>query len=285
MVLGQRNLPHANQHLGNSVYYIHAKGCLITVLAECLGVSVEEVNNKLKSLPRVGEGERSYTGFAKDGAGQEAWVVWSRIKEAFPQIDIRRVWSYNNDDVIASLNAGARVVVEVDAGPIGQAGGKHWVRYVGDHKLHDPWTGTERPTSDFPNPSGYCVITGHFEEKKEEPKEEPKAEGQDIDEYSGLDLSNQESMKVAAQAWADVNKHGKYIKTDDVHNYLNRIAEAAGVEVTYDIDQLVERIKNNSVKSGEVTEATLQNLPEGEKQKVFAEFEEVKNRIRTLLDY
>lgn len=140
-LLSQRDLKWANIKLGFSDSTIGLYGCTITCLAMIIGTTPDVVNDRLKAV----------NGFASGNL-----LIWSKIPEAFPGITINRVWSYINDDVLAHV---PNVLVEVPAAPIG-GNGSHWVVYIGDHKLNDPWTGTERPTSDFPNPTGYCTITG-----------------------------------------------------------------------------------------------------------------------------
>lgn len=143
VVLSQRASQWGLIKLGFSNTYIKDYGCTITCLAMILDTTPDVVNERLKAV----------NGFASGNL-----VIWAKIEEAFPGIKINRVWSYNNDDVLAHV---PNVLVEVPAAPIGGTG-SHWVVYIGNHKLNDPWTGKERPTSDFPNPTGYCTITGRW---------------------------------------------------------------------------------------------------------------------------
>lgn len=131
----QRNYSF-NVGFGNSPCSV--VGCTISVIGDVLGVTPDVVNEKLKSV-------QGFSG---------SLVIWAKIEEAFPGVKINRVWSYNNDDVLAHV---PNVIVEVPATPIGGTG-SHWVNYIGNHQLKDPWTGTIRPTSDFPNPTGYCTF-------------------------------------------------------------------------------------------------------------------------------
>lgn len=144
-ILGQRDPRWGNIKLGFSNTYIKDYGCTITCLAMIIGTTPDVVNERMKAV---------------NGFAQGNLVIWDAIPKAFPGITVRRVWSYNNDDVKANV---PNVLVEVPAAPIG-ASGSHWVRYVGNGKLHDPWTAKERPTSDFPNPTGYCVLTGRWKD-------------------------------------------------------------------------------------------------------------------------
>lgn len=140
--LSQRDLRWGGMYQGFSNLYIRDYGCTITCLAMIIGTTPDVVNQRLKAV----------NGFLG------ALVIWGKIEEAFPGIKAKRVWSYDNTDVLANV---PNVLVEVPAYPIGGTG-KHWVVFIGNHRLNDPWTGLERATSDFPNPSGYCVLTGKW---------------------------------------------------------------------------------------------------------------------------
>lgn len=137
----QRDPRWANIPVGFGIQTISQIGCTISVIGDILGITPDVVNERLKAV----------NGFANGNL-----VIWAKIAEAFPGIAVRRVWSYNNDDVKANV---PNVIVEVPAAPIGGRG-SHWVNYIGNHQLKDPWTGSIRATSDFPNPTGYAVITG-----------------------------------------------------------------------------------------------------------------------------
>lgn len=139
----QRDPRWINTWLGVSNTTIGQNGCTISVIGNIIGVDPTIVNDRMKAVG----------GFLNGNL-----VIWAKIEEAFPGIKIRRVWSYDNADVLANV---PNVIVEVPAAPIGGAG-SHWVQFLGNHRLNDPWTGQERATSDFPNPTGYCVITGKW---------------------------------------------------------------------------------------------------------------------------
>lgn len=134
----QRDSRWANIPVGFGEQTIGQVGCTISVIGDILDLSPDAVNEALKRV----------NGFSVN------LVIWSKIEEAFPGVKVRRVWAYNNEDVLVNV---PNVIVEVPANPIGGRG-SHWVRYIGNHQLEDPWTGAVRPTSDFPNPTGYCVI-------------------------------------------------------------------------------------------------------------------------------
>ncbi len=137
-ILNQRDPRWANLQLGTSSVTIGSHGCLITSIASILNTTPDVVNERLKSV----------NGF-KDGN----LVIWAKIPEAFPGVSCQRVWSYNNDDVLQNIPC----IVQVDGSPIGAP--MHFVAFVGDHKLMDPWTGTIDPTSKY-TPLSYALIKG-----------------------------------------------------------------------------------------------------------------------------
>lgn len=141
-ILSQRDPRWGNLYLGFSTTYIRDYGCTITCLAMILGTTPDVVNERLKAVK----------GFSGN------LIIWAKIEEAFPGIKVRRVWAYNNDDVKANVG---HVLVEAPATPIGGTG-SHWTVYIGNQRLYDPWAGKERPTSDFSNPTGYCVLSGSW---------------------------------------------------------------------------------------------------------------------------
>jgi len=138
-ILSQRDKRWKSITLGTSGT-IGDFGCTITCLAMIIGSTPDVVNERLKAV---------------NGYAQGNLVIWAKLEEAFPGIKIKRVWSYDNADVLKNV---PNVLVEVDGKPIG--GYRHWVVYVGNKKAYDPWTGTEVPTSQYPTPVSYCVIGG-----------------------------------------------------------------------------------------------------------------------------
>ena len=144
----QRDPRWENIPVGTGEQTIGQIGCTISVIGNILGLTPDVVNEKLKSLPP--RGDQGFTGYAYQNL-----VYWERLKEAFPEFIFKRVWSYNNDEVLANV---PNVIVEAPATSIGGRG-SHWTNYIGNKQCKDPWTGTIRPTSDFPDPTGYCIIT------------------------------------------------------------------------------------------------------------------------------
>ena len=140
-ILNQRDNRWGDIALGFSNTKIRDFGCTITCIAMLVDTTPDVVNRELK---RVG-------GFAQGNL-----VIWSKIPVAFPQLTfVKRVNSYNNDDVKANLPC----LVEVDFDGSPNTFGNHWVVFIGNQRLLDPWVGQNRPTSTYKILKGYAVLT------------------------------------------------------------------------------------------------------------------------------
>lgn len=140
-LVSQRNFP---QKLGFSNVTIADYGCVLTCLTVLAGRIDVNVVNEL---------------FKQNGVFvQQNLVYWLKVPAALSNLKfVWRGWTYDNDAVKAHIAKGFPVVVEVDAAPIGAPRSSHFVLYLGDQKLMDPWTGKIRPTSDFPDVKGYVL--------------------------------------------------------------------------------------------------------------------------------
>jgi len=138
--LSQRDNRWKDIKIGNSNYTIGGTGCLITLLAIMADTTPDIVNQKLKEV----------------GGYYGALVVWAKIDEALPRLNfIKRAYSYSNDIVAKAVQDYGACPVEVDGTKIG--GDKHWVLYIGNQQIIDPWYGDIRSTSEYPA-VGYAVI-------------------------------------------------------------------------------------------------------------------------------
>ncbi len=142
----QRDPRWINTKLGFSESTIGMYGCTVSAIGDVLGLTPDVVNEKMKAV----------NGFSNGNL-----VIWAKIEEAFPGVKINRVWTYTDADNQIVKDNVPNVIVEVPATAIGGSG-KHWINFIGNQKCKDPWTGTVRPTSDFPGASGYCIITGKW---------------------------------------------------------------------------------------------------------------------------
>lgn len=151
--LSQRDSRWGWRTLGFSSALIRDYGCVITCLTMLAReTDVSRVNDLLKST-----GNYNYYN-NPGGAYLGNLVVWGNIPRALKNLKyVARVKPYNNEAVKAHIAKGFPVIVQVDAAPIGAPQTDHYVLFLGDQKLADPWTGTIRPTSDFPVLKGYAL--------------------------------------------------------------------------------------------------------------------------------
>jgi hypothetical protein len=116
---------------------IGSEGCTITCLAMLLGTTPDVVNERLRAV-----------------SGFEAQrVVWDRIGDAFPGVTARHVPSLD----ISEVETCVPCLVEVDGAPIGAV--RHWVVYLGNGRILDPWFGAEGSLSRY-RPLSYSVVSG-----------------------------------------------------------------------------------------------------------------------------
>lgn len=140
--LSQRDQLWGKDKLGFSNTLIENYGCTITCLTMLAGLfNVGDVNKRLKAV----------NGYANGNL-----LIWSKIKEAFSWLEFEwRGYSYDNNRVKQAIIDYGGCLVEVDGSPIG--GDKHWVLYIGNGRLIDPWDGKEKPTSTY-IAIGYSII-------------------------------------------------------------------------------------------------------------------------------
>lgn len=143
--LNQRDNRWSRIQLGSSNTTIGSHGCTITCIAMLVGTTPDVVNRELK---RVG-------GFALGNL-----VIWSKVPQAFPQLEfVKRVNYYNNNDVKNNLPC----LVEVDFDGSPRTFGNHWVVFIGNQRLLDPWTGQNRPTRVYSILKGYAIFKKKIE--------------------------------------------------------------------------------------------------------------------------
>lgn len=137
---------------GTSNSTLGATGCTITGLSMLLwSIGYEEnpatVNKKLSDA----------NGYANGNL-----LIWSAIEKIWPRAKFQwRGWSYTDDDnskVKDAISKYGACLIAVDGSPIGGAKKDgHWVIYIGNKKLIDPFDGLEKPTSTY-SATGYAVI-------------------------------------------------------------------------------------------------------------------------------
>jgi hypothetical protein len=138
----QRDLRWFWKKVGFGSGWFGSIGCTTTALTALLFVAgydlrPDEVNERLKAVG-------GFTG---------SLIYWSKIEKAFPKVKwVYRYYKYDNQAVKEYVNKGVPVLVEVMT-----KGGKHWVLFLGDMKMFDPWDGKIKATSTY-NPIGFSLI-------------------------------------------------------------------------------------------------------------------------------
>jgi hypothetical protein len=118
-------------------------GCTVTALTGLLFTVGYDL-----TPPQVAEKLRKVNGFSGD------LLIWSKVEKAFPKVKFQwRFYKYNNTQVKQLISKGVPVMVEVLL-----SGHRHWVLFLGDQKMSDPWTGKVLSTSTY-TPIGYAVFS------------------------------------------------------------------------------------------------------------------------------
>ena len=120
---------------------VGSHGCTLTALSILAGITPDILNERLKVV----------NGFANTNL-----VIWSKLKEAIGVLEFEwRGYSYDNAKVSDAISKYGGCLVEVDATRIGAP--THWVLFIGNGQMIDPWTGVTKATSYYPL-KGYAVI-------------------------------------------------------------------------------------------------------------------------------
>lgn len=136
-LLSQRDPRWSYIQVGTGGRSIGQVGCTITCLSMLADVNPDYTNQRMNAVKGYASGNL---------------VIWGKVSEALPNLQfIKRVSGYNNNDVKNNLPC----LIEVDGAPIG--GYRHWVVFIGNGKLYDPWDGREKPTSSY-SPTGYAIF-------------------------------------------------------------------------------------------------------------------------------
>lgn len=141
----------SNKH-GTSNSTLGATGCTITGLAMLLkSIGYDEtpatVNDKLT---------------ANGGYASGNLIIWSAINKIWPRAKFTwRGHTYTDDDnakIADAIKQYGGCLVAVNGTPIGGAAKDgHWVVYIGNKRLNDPWDGKEKATSAY-SATGYAII-------------------------------------------------------------------------------------------------------------------------------
>jgi hypothetical protein len=244
-VLNQQDPKWADIPVGNdSTLLMWAIGCFVTMIAQAIGTTPDIVNSLLKGVD----------GFADNGSGMKTLVIWSKLAQAFPGITAVFKTPYNNDDVLAQIALGNKVLCEVSAAPIGGTG-IHCVMYIGNHQLYDPWTGTIRPTSDFGTPTAYVVISGTWNQPASTVPDNAGADMYTLPSGKQVDLANRDSNIVCAKVFDEVINQNLYTKTEFFDQFVNGVCDQLGITPTTNLSTVQQAYKDrlNAAKASVIT--------------------------------
>jgi hypothetical protein len=143
-LFSQRDLRWSWQKFGFGGGRFYSYGCTVTALTSLLVVAGYDL-----TPPEVAERLRKVNAFSGD------LIIWSRIQLAFPKVKWTwRGYGYENGPVKELIDKkGTPVLVEVLL-----SGHRHWVLFLGDMKMMDPWNGRIENTGKYPL-IGYSLIS------------------------------------------------------------------------------------------------------------------------------
>jgi len=246
-------------------------GCTVSVIGDLADLTPKEVNERLQKV----------NGFS------ESMVVWTKIQEAIPWIKFEwRGTTYDNAKVASNLPC----LVEVDGKRIG--GTKHWVLYIGNQRMYDPWVGTEKATSYYP-PTGYCIIK-KIAEKPADSSDELKSclhqlFGVVIPEKEGLQREYDAFKKTAAEEIksrddhiADIEQKVKAAETDK--EQTDKILKTLKEEDFNRVQSLAQKLLARPDWAGITAEIDRLLVIEDQKRSVEKELLNANEKIRGLAD-
>lgn len=215
--LSQRDPRWKDIKLGTGSTTISSHGCLITCLAMLAGTTPDVVNEELK---RVG------------GYQNGNLVIWSALDKTNLGLRfIERSRVYNNEKVSNNLPC----IVEVDGSRIGAK--QHFVLYIGNKRMIDPWFGRETDTSYYPA-VGYAIV------KVDIIPQEPTAPPMDDIRLTILEANNiktEGQLREVLGAWNDFEP----LKTD-LANARKEIEKLTIIENKYEeLKKIHESVKND----------------------------------------
>jgi len=142
-IYGQRDWRWFWKRVGFGRGHFYNVGCTVTALTQLLFTVGYDL-----TPPQVAERLRGVKAFTGD------LLIWSRVQLAFPKVKfVWRNYSYKNAPVKECIEKGMPVMVEVLL-----SGHRHWVLFLGDQKMSDPWVGRVRSTTTYPL-IGYALFT------------------------------------------------------------------------------------------------------------------------------
>lgn len=122
-------------------------GCTLTCISMLLDITPDIVAKRFDESGVYGK-------HPVTGKPISNYLDWNKLHIAYPQLTfVKRVDGYNNDEV--KNNLPCLVQVDFDGSP--RTDDKHWVLFIGNKRMYDPWTGQERATTVYPL-TGYSIV-------------------------------------------------------------------------------------------------------------------------------
>ena len=124
VLYGQKNEAWKDDKLGTSVYAMGGSGCLSTCISSALSTEHEQTGRGTGGSPgELNELFGEYQVYNESGD-----IVWARLKEAVPGIEVMVASSVENKEIEELLAKGHYPIVKVK---VGGGGAGHWVLVVG----------------------------------------------------------------------------------------------------------------------------------------------------------
>lgn len=191
---------YRNILLGDGIGSIYNLGCYLVSL--CDGLNRHGYNFTPESLNQILKDKGLWTGDTKNYINvDQLSKIWPEVFVSFKSIEPLITQDIPLDDSHI-------VLAKVNATPIGGSG-SHFVEVLRMAEnyaiIGDPWYGDEVRANDRYGKCGTLLGIRIFEIKR----------GNMPNVYKGLDLTNQDSMKVAVDVWDQVVNQKLYIKKSD----------------------------------------------------------------------
>lgn len=178
--LSQKDPRWGSLKIGNTNYTISGYGCFITAVSIVAGIEPPEALKKLRF----------------DGA----LLIWDSIKNIGLEPLYKGDW--DNTKALEYIQANGQCIARVDFDGSDRTDDTHFVVLIGNKQLIDPIDGKIKPTSTYSKYTGIRACRKIVMATM----------------YKGLDLTNQDSMKVAVDIWDEVINKKLYVKLSDIQD-------------------------------------------------------------------
>lgn len=273
LLLSQNDPRWKGTILGESQVTIGGYGCTITCIAMKYGLNPEQVNLLFN--------QNGVFAAPASNPRQKNLVNWTKIGQALPGVSLGyRYYEYNNEVALQNMPC----LVEVDFDGTDRIDKRHWVLFIGNQRLYDPWDGQEKPTNTY-KALGMVVLNGEYKNPNVTPASvTPPTPVAESSYYKGIDTKNLDSVKVTIDTWEKV-KDGKFISLEEHTRQLqaasNLLPDVMSQQDKDDLDRYREMQLMGYTTANDIT-----NAIEKEADNYVAlqkEVVDIRNRNGTLL--